>query len=92
MVTETQKWHVTGHIIDASPLIQEASKEYFEILEKERKINQEKEQDVHVVDNFVEVIVEENVLLKNSTDQVVIHIVGMVMLMLGFYALLRGIN
>ena len=47
---------------------------------------------MHVVDNFVEVIVEENVLLKNSTDQVVIHIVGMVMLMLGFYALLRGIN
>lgn len=41
------------------------------------------------MENIIEEIVEEKVLLKNSRDQIIIHLVGMIMLMLGFYATLR---
>jgi len=36
MVTETQKWHITGYIIDANPTLEEAPADYFEKLEKRR--------------------------------------------------------
>jgi len=36
MVTEAQKWHISGYIIDANPEIPEAPSNYFEKLEKER--------------------------------------------------------
>ena len=36
MVTEAQKWHISGYIIDANPEIPEAPANYFEKLEKER--------------------------------------------------------
>lgn len=34
MVTEGQKWHISGYIIDANPKLIEAEKDYFEKLEK----------------------------------------------------------
>ena len=36
MVTEAQKWHITGYIIDANPVLPEAPVDYFEKLEKKR--------------------------------------------------------
>jgi len=44
MVTEAQKWHVSGYIIDANPVLPEAPVDYFEKLEKQRYEETLKEQ------------------------------------------------
>ena len=37
MITEAQKWHISGRIIDAAPTPEKAPVDYFERLEKQRK-------------------------------------------------------
>ena len=36
-VTETHKWHISGHVIDASPAPVTVATDYFEKLDRERK-------------------------------------------------------
>lgn len=42
-VTETHKWHVSGHIVDAAPKPVEVAEDYFEKLDKQRKEKLRKE-------------------------------------------------
>ena len=42
-MTETHKWHVSGHVIDASPAPVTVPEDYFEKLDKERKERLRKE-------------------------------------------------
>jgi len=42
-VTETHKWHISGHVIDASPAPVTVSEDYFEKLDAERKERLRKE-------------------------------------------------
>ena len=37
MITESQKWHVSGRIIDASPEPERVPADYFERLQEQRK-------------------------------------------------------
>ena len=36
-VTETQKWHIAGYIIETQPSIPQAPTDYFEALERQRE-------------------------------------------------------
>lgn len=44
-VTEAQKWHISGYIIDANPKPIEVGADYFEKLEKERERKKLKEKE-----------------------------------------------
>jgi hypothetical protein len=89
-VTETHKWHISGHIIDANPNIPhvEAST-YFAECERVRRERAEEEGEEL---NKVEVkVIEEKVKIKVPTSQVIIHLAGMAVLTAGVFVTLKGI-
>jgi len=75
-VVETTKWHIAGYVIDANPRIPEAPADYFERLQRE-----EEEADV----------VMEKIVVKHSTQQVGLHLLGMVLMTIGLFVLFRSL-
>lgn len=93
-VTETHKWHISGYIIDAFPKLPEVPADYFERLEKERAEKEKQEDNSHLLNAkvVIEEVIEERIMVKNSQSQVMLHFVGMVVLMIGFYGVIKGIT
>ena len=92
-VTETQKWHITGHITDASPDVPHVkADEYFAQCEAQRRDKEAKEAREERKDAKIErVIVEEKIKVKVTTQQALLHLAGMAALTVGVFATLKGI-
>jgi threonylcarbamoyladenosine tRNA methylthiotransferase CDKAL1 len=92
-VTETQKWHITGHIIDANPEVPHVkAEEYFAQCEAQRREKEVKEGGLEKNEAKIErVIVEEKIKVKVTTQQALLHLAGMAALTVGVFATLKGI-
>jgi hypothetical protein len=94
-VTETHKWHVTGNLIDVSPKIpHEDVGVYFPRKAKEWAAKNAASGLEEPAKPQAEVrIVEERIRVKApGKDQFILHLLGMLLLSIGVYALLKGLN
>jgi hypothetical protein len=93
-VTETHKWHISGHILNANPKIPHVdSEKYFADCAAKRAQAAQASQDPSSTGGpSVEYkLIEDKVLLKATTEQFALHLIGMLLLALGVYAALKGI-
>jgi hypothetical protein len=90
-VTETHKWHISGHIIDANPAVPHVdASTYFAECERIRRENAA-EAAPEDSQPEVKVIIEERVKVKVPTSQLLMHLAGMAALTAGVYVTLKGI-
>jgi len=100
-VTEAQKWHISGYIIDASPEPEKAPVDYFEKLEAKRKeelIKQFAAEEVRAEETLEkkQVSTSEKVVVVEEGDKqdyttFMLHYLGILIEAIGVYFLLRAI-
>ena len=89
-VTETQKWHIAGYIIETQPSIPQAPTDYFEALERQReREEQEEEEKRGEKKEEVEEIIE-TIYVKTKPKEVAMHFLGIALLSVGLYLLMRS--
>jgi len=89
-VTETHKWHVSGYVIDVSPKVPHVDAAvYFAEREKRRKDEALLEAPEATGPKTEIRVIEEKVLMKVAPEHFTLHLLGMLLLALGVYSLLR---
>lgn len=80
-VVATQKWHIEGEIIDYAPKAIQAGEDYFTKIDAERKINKEKKQRKR-----------QQIALTRDSQNLGAHLLGMLMISIGIFMVLRSIG
>lgn len=91
-VTETHKWHVSGHILDASPKIPHADPTTYFPAKKKEWAAKKQQAGEDIAKAKVRVIEERIKVIGPSQDQFLLHLIGMLLLSLGVYSLLKGLS
>ncbi len=93
-VTETHKWHIAGYVLETQPEIPKAPKDYFERLEKQREKEAEEEKiklagaGKEAAGEVEEVV--ETIIVKTKPNEVMMHFMGIALLTIGLYILMRS--